>query len=78
MVSYFSTTFCNSRLQLDLDKPYDAGRIDVGLCISQVKTFVGHFNVTAAAVKVVGVDKVESAVTDLVNLLVSSYNTSNA
>ncbi|KAG9311452.1 hypothetical protein JVU11DRAFT_8567 [Chiua virens] len=48
-------------------KPYDAGDIHhVGLCISQVKTFVGHYNVTEAAAKVVGVDKVEAAVIDMI------------
>ncbi|KAG8221521.1 hypothetical protein J3R82DRAFT_1736 [Butyriboletus roseoflavus] len=47
-------------------KPYDAGHIHIGLCISQVKTFVGHYNVTEAAAKVVGVDKVESTVTGMI------------
>ena len=50
--------------------PYDAGHIHVSLCISQVETFVGHFNVTEAAARVVGIDKVKSAVTGMVNVLV--------
>ncbi|KAI9566126.1 hypothetical protein HD554DRAFT_1225990 [Boletus coccyginus] len=55
-----------SDIEID-GKPYDAGHIDIGLCISQVKTFVGHYNVTEAAAKVVGVDKVESTVTAMIN-----------
>lgn len=57
-----------------LDKPYDAGRIHVSLCISQVEMFVGHYNVTEAAAKIVGVDKVQSTVTDMVNSCVFSYH----
>lgn len=64
----------DTKVQHDLGKPYDAGHIDIGLCISQVKTFVGHYNVTEAAAKVVGVDKVESTVTAMVILLVPSYD----
>lgn len=74
----FHITFYNAGFQLGTGKPYDAGRIDIGLCISQVKTFVGHFNVTEAAIKVVGVDKVESTVIAMVHSPVSSYNTPNA
>ncbi|KAH0828670.1 hypothetical protein J3R83DRAFT_3037 [Lanmaoa asiatica] len=47
-------------------KPYIPGHIHVGLCISQVNMFVGHYNVTEAAAKVVGVGKVESTVTDMI------------
>ncbi|KAG6376805.1 hypothetical protein JVT61DRAFT_1831 [Boletus reticuloceps] len=47
-------------------KPYNAGHIDIGLCVSQVKSFVGHYDVTEAAAKVVGVDKVESKVIELI------------
>ncbi|KAN0082598.1 hypothetical protein V8E55_008393 [Tylopilus felleus] len=47
-------------------KPYVAGHIHVGLCISRVKTFVSHSNVTTAAIKVVGEAKVELAITDMI------------
>ncbi|KIJ16252.1 hypothetical protein PAXINDRAFT_99129 [Paxillus involutus ATCC 200175] len=47
-------------------KPYVAGHINIGLCVSQVTVFVGHYNVTEAAVKVVGKDKVESTVVAMI------------
>ncbi|KIK79579.1 hypothetical protein PAXRUDRAFT_834028 [Paxillus rubicundulus Ve08.2h10] len=47
-------------------KAYVAGQIDIGLCVSQVTVFVGHYNVTEAAVKVVGKDKVESTVVAMI------------
>lgn len=78
-MNHLPITSCNPVFRPDVPgKPYDAGHIHVGLCISQVKTFVGHYNVTEAAAKVVGVNKVESTVTGMVGLLVSSYNVSNS
>lgn len=66
----FPFLFLDAEFQPDPGTPYDAGHIHVGLCISQVEMFVGHYNVTEAATKVVGVDKVKSAVTNMVNQLV--------
>ncbi|KAF9240041.1 hypothetical protein BU15DRAFT_74269 [Melanogaster broomeanus] len=47
-------------------KEYVAGHVDIGLCVSQVKVLVGHYNVTEAAIKVVGQDKVESTIVDMI------------
>ncbi|KIJ62252.1 hypothetical protein HYDPIDRAFT_61617, partial [Hydnomerulius pinastri MD-312] len=47
-------------------KPYVAGHLDVGICISQVKIFVESHNVTEAAVKVVGEAKVQATVTAMI------------
>ncbi|KAF9223163.1 hypothetical protein BS17DRAFT_706912 [Gyrodon lividus] len=45
---------------------YVAGHLDIGLCVSQVTAFIGNYNVTEAAVEVVGKDKVESAVVAMI------------
>ena len=58
-----------SEFQPDLGKSYNAGRMDIGLCKSQIPKIVGQYDVTEAAVKVVGYDRVEVAVTALVNTL---------
>jgi hypothetical protein len=65
--SYLGVVSLQSHSNVTLGKPYVAGHINIGLCVSQVTVFVGHYNVTEAAVKVVGKDKVESTVVAMVS-----------